>query len=363
MFKFCKKNTKKILFAGGGTGGSVSPLLAVAQELGEEYEFFWLGTKNGPERKMVEGNKIKFKSILCGKLRRYFSILNFIDPFFIFFGFVQSFFIIIKWRPSLVMSAGSFVSVPVFFAAWILRVPILVHQQDVRPGLSNKIIAPFAQIITTTFEKSLKDYGKKSIWTGNPSMCKFFLKGIDKNAEYKKFNFKKNLPIVLVIGGGTGALALNQFVWQSINELTKFCQIIHIVGKGKLSGKEINNKNYRAFEFLKPKDITGALYIADIVISRCGLGLLTEIFYLNKLSILIPIPDSHQEDNAKIFKEKKAAIILNQKNITQKDFVRNINNIISDELLRSTLRNNIKTVMKHGANKAVAKIVKKIINQ
>ena len=171
------KKFVKIILTGGGTGGSVAPLLGVAEMLQRRdakscvstdagYEFLWIGTKHGPERAMVEREKIEFIAIPSGKMRRYASFKNFIDPFFILAGFFKSLYIILKWKPDFVMSAGSFVSVPVIWAAWLLRVPSLVHQQDARPGLANVLMAPFAGVITVTFEKSLMDYGKKAVWIG-----------------------------------------------------------------------------------------------------------------------------------------------------------------------------------------------------
>ena len=162
-----KKN--KIMLTGGGTGGSVSPLLAVVDELkkqGDYYSFVWVGTKKGPEKFMVEREGIKFITIANGKLRRYFCLQNFIDPFKIIFGFFQSIKILNKERPKIVMSAGGFVSVPAVWAAGLLRIPVLIHQLDARPGLANKLMAPFASVVTTTFEKSVNDYGNKAEWIG-----------------------------------------------------------------------------------------------------------------------------------------------------------------------------------------------------
>ena len=151
---------KKIILSGGGTAGSVTPLLAIVDEFRKEkldnYEFLWIGTKNGPEKKLVEDAKIKFIKINSGKLRRYFSFRNFSDIFLMIIGFFQSLIVLIKYKPNLMISAGGFVSVPVALASWILRIPILIHQQDARPGLANKIMAFFAKKITVTFEKSLK---------------------------------------------------------------------------------------------------------------------------------------------------------------------------------------------------------------
>ncbi|MEA3464105.1 MAG: undecaprenyldiphospho-muramoylpentapeptide beta-N-acetylglucosaminyltransferase [Patescibacteria group bacterium] len=396
-----QKNTKKILLTGGGTGGSVAPLLAVVDELRmKEAEllrlqsnrrssasnaFFWLGAKNGPEKRMVKDAGIKFKPIFSGKFRRYFSLRNFIDPIFIFVGFFQAFFIILKWRPNLVMSAGSFVSVPVVWAAWLLRVPILIHQQDARPGLANKLMARFARIITVTFKKSLSDYGEKAVWTGNlirQSLTDDPAMSLRSNvagrrprniAQLKrgrqttndKFKLSKNLPVVLIIGGGTGALAINQLVEQSLDELIEFCQIIHITGKSKVPNyipQYSAGINYKFFEFLNAGQMAQAYAAADVAVSRCGMGVLTELSYLAKPAILIPIPNSHQEENAEIFKEKKAAIVLDQKELTAGKLADNIKKLLDDKMLRDKLSNNISRVIKRGANKKIAEIINKIVS-
>ena len=131
----------KILLTGGGTMGSVSPLLAIVEELKKqnEIEFLWLGTQKGPEKKVIENYKIPFKAIFSGKLRRYFSWQNFIDLFFIKIGLWQSFFILLKFKPDVILSAGSFVGVPVIFAGWLLHIPCLIHQLDIRLTLANKL--------------------------------------------------------------------------------------------------------------------------------------------------------------------------------------------------------------------------------
>ena len=367
-------NGVKILLTGGGTGGSVSPLLAIAEELtsppapllirrgekGERYDFLWIGTKNGPEREMVIKAGIGFKAIASGKLRRYFSIHNFIDPFKIIAGFFKSFFIILKWRPDLVMTAGAFVSVPIVWAAWVLRVPVLVHQQDARAGLANKLMAPFARVVTVTFEESLASYGKKAVWTGNATRFKNLDLRIKNEEIYKKFGLQKNLPIVLIVGGGTGAMEINKLVWESLDELVKICQIVHIAGKSKVESRKSKVSNYQIFEFLEHEKVMEIMSVADLVVSRAGLGFLTEISYLGKPAIIIPIPDSHQEENARIFAKDEAAIVLDQKKLTANDFANKIGELLEDEILRGKLRRNVAEVMKKGANEAIAKIVELI---
>lgn len=362
--KLTQKNKKyNILLVGGGTAGSVVPLLGIISELKKntyQYNFLWLGTKNGPEKELVEKININFKPIVSGKLRRYWSLKNFFDPIFIIAGFFQSLFIILKFRPNIFISAGSFISVPVAWSCALLRVPILIHQQDVKPGLANKLIAPFAKKVTVTFEKSLVDYGKKAILVGNSIREEFIEVKITKREAIQKIGLKENLPVLLVLGGGTGAMYINELIVKNIQELTKFCQIIHVTGKGK--GSEIfEHENYRCFEFLDTFGIIKAFTAADGVVSRCGMGVLTELSYFALPSILIPIPSSHQEDNADFFKEKEAAIILNQNNINNSDFVREVKKVLSDEELRNSLKNNISSVIKYNGNKKIAEIIEKTI--
>jgi len=362
-------NGVKILLTGGGTGGSVSPLLAVASGLRMSdfgcrtsdvglwtYEFLWVGTKFGPEREMVEKTGIKFIAMPAGKLRRYFSLKNFLDPFKIIAGFFKSLFVILRFKPDLIMTAGAFVSVPIVWAAWILRVPILVHQQDVRPGLANKLMAPFANVITVTFEESLKNYGKKAVWTGNPVGFRM------SDVGFRMSDFGKELPLILVVGGGTGAMEINKLVWESLEELTKFCQIIHVSGKGKgIRNQESGIRNYVSYDFLEHEKVIEIMKIADVVVSRAGLGFLTEISYLGKAAIIIPIPDTHQEDNARIFSKNEAAMVLDQKKLTARDFINKIRGLLKDETLRHKLSSNVAGVMKKGASEAIAGIIKRVI--
>ncbi|MEK7067448.1 MAG: glycosyltransferase, partial [Patescibacteria group bacterium] len=192
---------KKILLTGGGTGGSVTPLLAVVDEL-RDFEYLWIGTKYGPEKEMIQKEGIEFKAIAAGKFRRYWSLRNLFAPFLVIVGFWQSLFIILKFKPDWIISAGSFVSAPVFWAGWLLRKKMIVHQQDARAGLANQLMAPLAKVVTVTFAKSLSDYGEEARWIGNPTR-NFKLPTRLPDGQVSNFPFlklKKNLPALLVLG-------------------------------------------------------------------------------------------------------------------------------------------------------------------
>lgn len=355
-----KNKNIKILLTGGGTGGPVTPLLAIADELKKDgAQFLWIGTKNGIERGMVEYEKIKFKTIQSGKLRRYFSWKNFVDPFKILAGFFESLFIINKYKPDLVMSAGGFVAVPVAYAAFILRVPILIHQMDVKAGLANKLVAPIAKIITTTFDSSKNDYGKKAICIGNPVRNILSDFSISKREAYSKLGLSSNLPIILVMGGGTGATSLNDYVYNNLEKLLKFSQIIHLTGIGK-SKKTEDNQKYHSFEFLDINGMMKVYTLADVVVSRCGMGVLSELSHFAKPSILLPMPDSHQEDNAKVFSDNNAAVVISEKTTSNEDFVENVKKLLLDSSLKNDLSKNIRGIIKSNAISEIKKIIQNI---
>ncbi|PLX27988.1 undecaprenyldiphospho-muramoylpentapeptide beta-N-acetylglucosaminyltransferase [Candidatus Parcubacteria bacterium] len=357
-----KKIKKKIIFSAGGTAGPVSPLLSVAETLkldsNYDFEFLFVGVKGGVEKHMIERDGLKYQAISGGKLRRYFSFNNFIDPFLIVAGFFQSIAIILKFKPDLVMSAGSFASVPIIWAAWLFRVPVFVHQQDYRPGLANKLMSPLATTITVSFEKSLDDYGKKAIWTGNPFRQDYKKMKISRREAISKFGLRTEKPIVVVMGGGTGAQAINDLVLEAMPKLKKYCQVIHITGTGKNDKKNDdlmeNLAEYKYFEFLDIFGVIKVYSVADLIVSRCGMNSLTEISQLGLNAILIPMPDSHQEENAKIFSEANAATVLHQKNLDAQKFTEIVKNKLFDGELIEVHTRNIQNILKDDANEVIA---------
>ena len=352
----------RIILSGGGTGGSVAPLLAIAQEIKKqkpETEFLFIGTQKGlPEKELVATASIPYQAIFSGKLRRYFDWQNFLAPIFILLGFIQSIFIIKKNKPQAIISCGGFVAVPLVWAGWLLKVPIFIHQQDIVPGLANKLMAPFAKKITVSFEKSLNDYAAdKTILTGNPFRIEI-LNGNRKRAA-QKFQLEENLPTLLVLGGGTGALKLNELVFKIVPELVKFCQIIHLTGKNKFSISNFQfsiSNRYHQYEFIT-EEMPDVYAVVDLVISRAGMGVLTELSILGKPAIIIPMPDSHQEINAQYFADKKAVILLNEKQIIPNNLLEQIRELIFSVNKRSILSLNISKLGVPDAAQKIAKII------
>jgi len=374
---------KKIIFSGGGSGGPVMPLLAVAEELARAAEapvldLIFVGTTGGPEREMVAAFNdrlaalqpavapLRFLTLRSGKFRRYFSWRNLWDIGNIIAAYFQSRRLLAAERPDLIVTAGGFVSVPLVWAAAGRKIPILVHQQDVRPGLANKLMAPVARTITVTFEKSLADYGSRAVWLGNPVKDlagEEFARGVaDIKAQY---DINGERPVVLVTGGATGSSSVNRLLVAALPELLKFCRIIHLTGRGKsvlpAAAAEPHPSAYLAQEFVTDDELLALMAAADLVVSRAGLSALTELAALNKPVIIIPIPASHQEDNAAVFARARAAVVLRQADLTPEELTAEIRRCLNDTVLRAELKNNIGKVIKRGAAAALAGIIWEIL--
>jgi UDP-N-acetylglucosamine--N-acetylmuramyl-(pentapeptide) pyrophosphoryl-undecaprenol N-acetylglucosamine transferase len=353
----------KIILSGGGTGGSVTPILAIAKELKKHKDniyFTFVGTKDGPEKNLVssfDSFNIPFKILPAGKLRRYFTWKNFRDLIQIIQAFFKSFKLLRLEKPDLIITAGSFASVPLVYAAYFKKIPILIHQQDVRPGLANKLMAPLARVITVVFEKSLVDYGPKAVLVGNPLILpdNFYW---PENINASFYNSSKLL--VLCIGGGTGAKDLNSLMYETKDKLKDVCNIVHLTGRGK-NDKISESDNYQVVEFLEHSKVLALMKRADLVVTRCGLGVLTELSALAKASILIPMPKSHQEDNALIFSKNDAGIYLKQNEIKGEDLVKEISKLLNNPEKRQELSKNIYKMIKKGAEKKIAGIIQEII--
>ncbi|OIO08083.1 hypothetical protein AUJ35_00940 [Candidatus Falkowbacteria bacterium CG1_02_41_21] len=350
---------KVIMLSGGGTGGSVTPLLALADYLKQDnpavYNFIFVGTNSGPERYLAESVQILFLPIMSGKWRRYFSFKNVADIFKIILAFFQALYLLRKYRPHLLISAGGFVSVPLAYAAYCLRIPVLIHQQDIRAGLANRLMAKVAKRVTVTFVESLKDYGPKALWVGNP-----INERIDNSLNlWQKYNLDSNRPLLLVLGGGTGSVFINRLIKDSLKSLLEFCQVVHITGSGKKENLAPKT-DYLPLEFIAHDEVLWFMAKARAVVSRSGLGVLTEISALGQASILIPMPNSHQEDNAAIFVEHQAAIVLSEKNLSTDVFINQVRELMANKKLHDTLCSLAKDVIK-SANEALKKIVNELL--
>ncbi|RIN98920.1 undecaprenyldiphospho-muramoylpentapeptide beta-N-acetylglucosaminyltransferase [Mammaliicoccus sciuri] len=316
---------KKIAFTGGGTIGHVAVNLALIPEAQKrDIETIYIGSKNGIEKEMItdSAKDTKYIPISSGKLRRYLSFENLKDVFKVLKGVLDARKVLKKEKPDLVFSKGGFVSVPVIIAAKSLKIPSIVHESDVTPGLANKISMKFANKMYTTFEETLKYVPKeKSDYIG--AIIREDLRDGSKEEGYQLTGFNDQLPVLLIMGGSLGSKALNKAIRDNLDYLTKKYQIIHLTGKGHVD-QNIKNANYVQYEFVSI-ELMHFYAITDTVISRAGANAIYEFATLKLPMLLIPLgldqSRGDQIDNAKIFEKNGYAKVLQEKDVNQSNLI------------------------------------------
>lgn len=338
-----------ILFSGGGTLGSVTPLIAMKEMIARAYpdaRFLWIGTRTGPEQAFVERAGIPFVSISSGKFRRYLSWWNITDFFYMTAGFFQSLVLLKKYTSVLCISAGGYVSVPVHAAAALQGIPTWIHQQDVTVGLANKVMARWSHVITSALEKNTGDFGSRSVvWIGNP--IRRGILGGSKEAAIARFGLRADLPIVFATGGGAGSFRLNQLVVEAVQYLHEACQIVHISGGERGIGVVERAKElfptYHVYDVLG--DEMADIYAgADLVIARGGFGTLSELSALGKAAIIIP-KGGHQEENAKFLEEAGAIVSLHEFTTNGQDLSKRVLELLGDPAKRSSMAAALQSVL------------------
>ncbi len=334
---------KKIVLTGGGTLGHVTPHLALIPRLKEAgYEIHYIGTENGmeaPKMRSVEG--ISYHAVKSGKLRRYHDWKNFTDPFRVIAGAFQSARLMGKIRPDVVFSKGGFVAVPVVFGAWLHRIPVLCHESDLTPGLANKLCKPFATRFATTFPECADALGKKAEMTGTPLRPELFRGSREKGLALAGFEGQK--PVLLMMGGSSGAQSVNACLREALPRLTGEFDIIHICGKGNLDPSLDGTPGYRQIEFLDA-DLPDVLACTDLVLSRAGANALCEFQALGRPMLLIPYPKGASRGdqilNAKSLEKRGLCRVLLQENMTADTLTEAIKGTWEDrEALSEALKN------------------------
>jgi len=372
----------KILFTGGGSGGHVLPIIAIAREIRKfsikkDLEFFYIGPKDGFGSLLLSQEDIKIKNIVAGKIRRYVDkkslFENFIDVAFkIPFGIMQSFFYIFFLTPELIFSKGGFGSVPVVLAGWLLRVPVFIHESDSIPGLANKFLAKFSTKIFTSFPRTTEFDEKKMTLIGNPIRKEVLGGTKEKAIEIFKLTEKK--PVILVLGGSQGAERVNDLFLELLPEIIQEFEIIHQCGENnfervnsesKVLLKEFMQKYYHPFPFLKEKELKNAYAACDIIISRAGSGSIFEIAAVGKPSILIPLPESaqnHQVNNAYIYAKSGAAIVMETANFTPHFFFEQLKILFENPEKLKEMGEATKKFAKPEAAKDIARYILSYLN-
>lgn len=311
---------KKIVLTGGGTAGHVTPNLALIpslQELG--YEIHYIGSYQGIEKKLIENAGIPYHGISSGKLRRYFDVKNFSDPFRVLKGYGEALKILKTYKPDVVFSKGGFVAVPVVLAAKHFKIPTIIHESDMTPGLANKICIPSAAKVCCNFPETLNYLPKeKAVLTGSP-IRKELLEG-DRLSGLQYTGLSANRPVILVIGGSLGSVTVNNAVRKILPKLLPLYQIIHICGKGNLDQSLMNTPGYIQYEYVDAP-LKHLFAAADLIISRAGANSICEILALRKPNILIPLSAAASRGdqilNARSFERQGFSTVLEEENLTE----------------------------------------------
>ncbi|MDD3225489.1 MAG: undecaprenyldiphospho-muramoylpentapeptide beta-N-acetylglucosaminyltransferase [Clostridium sp.] len=322
---------RKIILTGGGSAGHVTPNLALVPKLKElGYEIQYIGTANGIEKGIIKNANIEYHAISSGKLRRYFDIKNFTDPFKVIKGVFQAISIMRKEKPNIVFSKGGFVSVPVVIAAHFCRIPVIAHESDMTPGLANRISSPYCTKICVTFPESVsKIKGNKGVLTGTPIRSSLLNGNRAKGIRICGFE-NSNKPVLFAIGGSLGAKVINYTLRKSIHEILPNYNVIHICGKGNLDNSLNKTKGYRQFEYVD-EELPHLMGAADIVISRAGANTIFELLALKKPNILIPLSKKSSRGDqildAASFEKKGYSAVIQEEELTKEVLVKLINKI------------------------------------
>ncbi len=334
---------KTIVLTGGGSSGHVTPNIALIPAIKRAgYMIHYIGSRDGIEKQLIEGEGIPYHSISTGKLRRYFDPKNFTDAFRVLGGLRQAYSLLGKLKPDVVFSKGGFVSCPVVWAAWLRRIPAVIHESDMTPGLTNKLSIPFAKTVCYTFPESAPHIPeKKGIKTGIP-IREELLAG-DRLIGKRICGFTDKKPVIMVIGGSQGSEKINGMIRDILNDLLKDFNVCHICGKGNIRQELENKKGYKQFEYISEEQ-PHIFALADIVVSRAGATVLFELLTLKKPNLLIPLSKAASRGdqilNAASFEKQGFSMVLQEESLNSSALITSIRDLHSSS-------NKFVTAMEH----------------
>lgn len=310
---------KRIVLTGGGTAGHVTPNIALLPALKEMgYDIQYIGSYEGIEKNLISDYSIPYHGISSGKLRRYFDVKNFTDPFRVLKGFSEANKLMKKLKPDIVFSKGGFVSVPVVIAARKNKIPAILHESDMTPGLANKLCLSSAVKVCCNFPETVTFLpAGKAVLSGSPIRKE--LREGSRQKALKLCGFTADKPVILVMGGSLGAAAVNQAVRGVLPALLKQYQVIHLCGKGKADSAYANTAGYKQFEYIKD-ELKDLFALSELVISRAGANAICELAALKKPNILIPLPSKSSRGdqllNARSFEKQGFSVVIEEEHLT-----------------------------------------------
>jgi len=360
-------DTKKYRFiiSGGGTGGHIYPALSIADGLKNNFinsEFLFVGSKDRMEMKIIPDRGYTIKGLNISGFSRKFSISNILLPFKLLISLIQSLIILVRFKPNIVIGTGGFASGPILFVSSLINIPIFIQEQNSYPGITNKILGNYSKKIFVAYEGMEKFFDKKKIiFSGNPVRESIRLfKSVKNDKVYRKLNLSNNKKIVLVLGGSQGAEKLNKSIVDSLDFFIKNnLQVILQTGKRYFKNYEkFKNENLIILPFF---DKIEELYsVSDLIISRSGASIISELCIVGKPVIFVPSPnvvDDHQTKNARRIYEKGACEFINEDELGFK-LTSIINKLIVSEVYRINISKKIKSISKKNAVKIILNEIK-----
>lgn len=321
---------KRIILTGGGTAGHVTPNIALLPRLKElQYDIHYIGSYNGIEKELIEQFGIPYHGISSGKLRRYFSVQNFTDPFRVVKGLGEARKLIKILKPDVIFSKGGFVSVPVVMAGKRRHVPTIIHESDMTPGLANKLSIPSATKVCCNFPETLEHLpAEKAVLTGSPIRQELLSGNRYKALEF--LGFRNDMPVILIVGGSLGSVAVNEAVRSLLPELLASYQVVHLCGRGKIDESLKHLTGYAQFEYVKD-ELKDLFALTDIVISRAGANAICELLALHKPNLLIPLPSAASRGdqilNARSFERQGFSAVLEEAELSKQILLSAINRL------------------------------------
>lgn len=348
---------KKIVLTGGGTAGHVTPNIALIPRLKElGYEIYYIGSYEGIEKKLISDFGIPYYGISTGKFRRYFDPKNFSDPFRVLKGIGQAKKLLKEIRPNIIFSKGGFVSVPVLRAAAGLKIPCIIHESDLTPGLANKLCIPVATKVCCNFPETLKYLPEnKAVLTGSP-IREELLKG-NKESAYKLCDFDGSKPVVMIMGGSQGASAINKVVRDALPRLLEKFNVIHICGQEKIDNLLLTTPGYKQFDYVRG-ELKDLFAITDLVVSRAGANAICELLALRLPNLLIPLPlaasRGDQLLNAASFETQGYSIVMQEENLDEDSLIDALNDLYQN---RDTYIKKMESSSQYNAINSIIKLI------
>lgn len=353
---------KRIVLTGGGTAGHVTPNIALLPALKEAgYDIQYIGSYEGMEKSLIADYGIPYHGIASGKLRRYFDVKNFTDPFRVIKGFHEAKKLMKELKPDVVFSKGGFVSVPVVIAAKRRKIPAIIHESDMTPGLANRLCFSSAAKICCNFPETVdKLPAGKAVLTGSPIRSELKEGSAERGRAFCKIGDDK--PVILIMGGSLGAANVNAAIRRILPDLLPRFYVIHLCGKGKLDETLKDTPGYVQFEYIKD-ELKDLFALSDLVISRAGANAICELLYLQKPNLLIPLSSQasrgDQVLNARSFEKQGFSVVLEEEEITDEILLKQIDSLYQN---RESYVEHMRNSSQNDAVETILQLLTQVIN-